>query len=302
MVGSKPLLVLLALIANSCTVGSDRHAAPWFYVVAADPQLYMKQKDDAYWRATVDGLNRLSPDFVIVCGDLIAGANDAKKWLSPTVMAKHEKLANDYLKVASRLKVPLYNVAGNHDVALQPSPHTINWYTKRFGRPWYSFEHKNSLFLILESNLIKDGAGAPAIAAQQWQWFLKTLQASSKRDYQHKTVYMHHPVCRERVDEDDDYFNLPKTKRFELLKLLHEHGFDAVFCGHFHRNAYVRDGKLELITTASCCVPLGKDPRGLRIVKVFQDRLDHSYHEIQKLPKAVRLNPADHQTTESISK
>lgn len=295
-------LVLPLLLACSSCVSSEVPAVPWFYVVAADPQLYMKQKDDAFWRATVEGLNRLDPEFVIICGDLIHAANDPKEWLSPEKMAHHEKLATDYLRVAAELNIPLYNVAGNHDVSIQPTPQTIEWYTEKFGPPWYSFEHKNSLFVILESNLIKDGAGAPSIAERQWQWFKNTVESSSERKFCHKTVYMHHPLCLKQVDEQDGYFNLPRKQRKALLGLLHQHGFDAVFCGHYHRNAYVRDGDLELITTASCCAPLGKDPRGLRIVKVFRDRLEHSYHEIEKLPEAVDLTPPVKVAVESGSK
>ena len=270
-------LLLVVLGCNSCRTTS-RTTDPWFYVVAADPQLYMKQKDDAYWRETVTKWNGLQPDFVVVCGDLIHGANASKEWKKPEAMAHHNKLADDYWNIAKDLQVPLYNVAGNHDVSLQPTAETIAWYTDRFGSPWYSFTHKNSLFVVLESNLIRDGAGAPDIAQKQWNWFVDTVKTSSAMNYQHKTIYMHHPVCIKDVNEKSDYHNLPLDRRKEMLALLHEHDFDAVFCGHYHKNAYVQDGDLELITTASCCAPLGKDPRGFRIVKVYPDRLEHAYH------------------------
>ena len=44
---------------------------PYFFIVGADPQLLFKQKDDRNWRTTIAHVNRLKPDFMIVCGDLV---------------------------------------------------------------------------------------------------------------------------------------------------------------------------------------------------------------------------------------
>ena len=49
------------------TDGSATSPAPYFYVVAADPQLLFNQKDDRNWKATVDHLNgrlRASPQIL----------------------------------------------------------------------------------------------------------------------------------------------------------------------------------------------------------------------------------------------
>ena len=43
---------------------------PYTFAVGADPQLFMKQKDDAYWQKTTDKILKIKPDFLIVCGDL----------------------------------------------------------------------------------------------------------------------------------------------------------------------------------------------------------------------------------------
>jgi predicted phosphodiesterase len=263
-------------LGSSCS-SAPKTYPPWTYIVAADPQLYLKQQDDRYWRETVRQVNARRPEFLIICGDLIHGANDPKKWEDPKIMALHNKLADEYQGVARGLRVPVHNVAGNHDVSLSPTPQTLEWYTERFGAPWYSFVYRQSLFVVLESNLIRSDEGAPEAAKEQWTWFLDLLKQSSQQPYIHKTLYMHHPVCTQSIDEKDGYYNLPQDKRQELLSLLKAHGFKAVFCGHYHKNAYVRDGDLELITTSSCCVPQGKDPRGFRLVTVYPDRIAHEY-------------------------
>ena len=96
-------------------------------------------------------------------------------------------------------------------------------------------------------------------------------------------------MCLKSADEKTQYFNIPKPIRTGLLRQFHDAGVRAVFCGHYHRNAYVKDGKMELITTSSCGAALGKDPLGFRIVKVYPDRIEHEYFAFEKLPGRVDL-------------
>jgi hypothetical protein len=105
---------------------------------------------------------------------------------------------------------------------------------------------------------------------------------------------MHHPACFKSINEDTDkYYNLPKECRAELLKTLHENNVDAVFSGHYHQNAYVKDGPLELITTSSCGISIAqkkpKSPLGFRIVKVYPDHIEHKYYGFDDLPKNITL-------------
>jgi UDP-2,3-diacylglucosamine pyrophosphatase LpxH len=267
-------------------------AGPYFYIVAADPQLLFKQKDDRNWRTTVDHINRLQPAFVVVCGDLVQAPNEASKWDKPENVVAFDKLAALYNAGAKRLdpKISLFNVAGNHDVSSVPTPQTLQWYESRFKtKPWYRFERKGSLFVVLESNLLRNATGAPKEGAAQLKFIDETIALAKKGKYAHRTAYMHHPLCTHSVDEKDGYFNIQKKVRLDLIKQFTEAKFDAVFCGHYHRNAYVKSGTLELITTSSCGAALGKDPLGFRIVKVYPDRLEHEYVTLAKMPKRVEL-------------
>lgn len=263
--------------------------------MASDPQLFFKQEDDRNWSETISHANRLKPDFVIVCGDLIQADNNPARWNDPEALKHYETLATAYLSVAAGIdsRIPLYNVAGNHDVSAEPTRKTIAWYERRFGDPWYSFEHKRSLFIVLESNLLRNPDGAPDLARKQMSWLRKTLKWSNREDFIHKLAFMHHPLFLENVDEGDGYFNMPQPRRFEILNLFHQYGFRAVFSGHYHRNALVRDGDLELITTSSCGAALGDDPLGFRIVRVFPDRLEHEYYSFESVPEKVEMVPQE---------
>jgi serine/threonine-protein phosphatase CPPED1 len=262
-------------------------SGPYKIVVGADPQLFRNQKDDRFWQQTVDEVIALDPDFFIVCGDLTNAGNKASRWDDPVRAESYEKQATDYLAGSARLEkhLPVYNVAGNHDVTLRPTPERLAWYESKFGKAWYSFEHKNSLYIVIESNLLRDPGGAPEKAKEQKEWLADVLLKSKDKKYDHKFAFMHHPLCLKSVDEKSGYYNMPIAVRNELLGLFNEYAFTAIFSGHLHKNNVMNVGELELITTNSCCTPAGKEPKGIRIVNVLKDSIKHQYVSLEELAK-----------------
>ena len=249
---------------------------PFFFIVAADPQLFWGPVK--LWETAVAHANRLKPAFMVVCGDLIQEPGN-------------EEQAKAYLEVAGKLdeSIPLYNAAGNHDVEAEPTPQSLAWYEEHFGKPWYCFTHEGCLCLVLESDVLNRPEKAPKMAEEQMAWLKATLEGASREKFAHIMVFKHYPICLKGVDEPDGYFNVPGPRRKELLDLFHEHNVTAVFSGHYHRNAYVKDGDLELVATSSLGKPLGKDPVGFRIVKVFADRIEHRYYGYDEMPQKVDL-------------
>ena len=251
-----------------------RPADPYFFIQMADPQLYWGSVKS--WKQAIDCANALKPAFVVVCGDLLnCDGNPAKRDYK-----KDEQRAKDYLDTARGLdkSIPIYNLAGNHDVCNTPTPKTLAWYTKRFGKLWYTFAHAGDFFMAIESDLIKNPAGAPKAAREQMDWIAKTLRSAAVKKARRRIVFMHHPMCLKKPDEPHQYFNLPPKPRAELLKLFAQAGVRAVFSGHYHGNLYAKSGDIELVTTSSTGKALRKDPLGFRIVKVYPDRIEHNYY------------------------
>ena len=85
-------------------------------------------------------------------------------------------------------------------------------------------------------------------------------------------VFQHIPYFLATADEPDQYFNLPMATRLRILRMLKKYGVRYVFAGHYHRNAYGKDGDLEMITTGPAGMPLGPDPSGFRLVE-WKDRV-----------------------------
>ncbi len=257
----------------------------FFFLQMADPQLFWGPAD--LWQTAIDHANRLSPAFVVICGDLINNAAEQDK----LDLREDARRASAYRRIAAGLdkNIPLYNVAGNHDVCNKPTLATYSWYRKRFGRLWYSFVHGNCLFIVLESNILKNPEGSPQSAEEQMAWLRRQLNKADSQPFNHRIVFMHHPMCLANIDEGDQYFTMPRQRRAELLELFHTHKIAAVFSGHYHRNAYVKDGDLELVTTSSTGKPLGKDPVGFRIVKAHANRIEHTYYSYENMPANVDM-------------
>ena len=62
-----------------------------------------------------------------------------------------------------------------------------------------------------------------------------------------------------------------------------------IFAGHYHRNAFGKDGALEMVTTGPVGKPLGADSSGVRIVVIDRGRVAHFYYRLDSIPGASSL-------------
>lgn len=262
-----------------------RDGKSFFFLQMADSQLFWGKDALDRWKQAIASANRLKPAFVIVCGDLL-NRNGTPK---PEHAMEDERRAKAYLDAAAKFDkaIPLHNVAGNHDVGNHPTPETLAWYEKRFGKCWCTFRRGDTRAIVLESDTLKFPKGAPDAARRQMAWLEGVLKKTDAEDLRHRLVFMHHPMCRQSVDEGDNYFTMPGELRGRLLKMFHAHKIQAVFSGHYHGNLHVKDGDLELITTSAIAKSLHKDPPGFRIVRVTPERIEHKYYAHEAVPNAI---------------
>lgn len=265
-----------------------RWHGPFFFAQLADTQFGMFDKDERWEKETelfnraVDAINRLRPRFVIICGDLVNQAPGGRF---------HGPQVQEFQRIARRIdpRIPLVCVCGNHDVANRPTPATLATYRREFGDDWFSFQVGGTYGIVLNSSLYSDPTGAPEEQARQEAWFAAELERAKSSGAKHIFVFQHHPWFLAKPDDADQYFTIPQVRRAPALALMRKAGVRAVFAGHYHRNAYGKDGEMEMITTSAVGKPLGKDPSGFRIVKVFEDRIEHRYHGLEELPEKVEL-------------
>ncbi len=253
------------------------------FVHMADPQLFWGSDSLERWQGAVAVMNRLGPDFVVVGGDLIHAHGN----LTKRDAAEAERMASAYLDAAKALhpSIPLRNVAGNHDVGNTPAPESYAWYEERFGKPWYSFEHKGVFFVVLETNVLKHPEQLPGVAEKQLAWLEDTLRGVRGARYRHRIVFMHHPFCMKTIDEKECYENLSVETRVRLLTIFEENEVDAIFSGHFHGNRQLEVGGIECVITTAVARSLRGGPPGFRIVKVTPGGVEHSFHSWDHAPE-----------------
>ena len=142
-------------------------------------------------------------------------------------------------------------------------------------------------FLVINSQYYKDGSLVEDLRKEHHRWLDEQLKLATTA--KHAVVFLHIPLFLKSVDEDDDYFNIPKIDRQDILKKLKDAGVKYVFAGHYHRNAGSFNGDLEMVVTSAIGFPLGKDKPGMRVVSVKEDKITHSFEDLDDFPKVVEL-------------
>lgn len=271
-------------------------AEPFFFIQLSDPQfgMFTDNKDfvqeTANFEFAVATVNRLHPAFVVITGDLVNKPGDAAQ-------------IAEFLRIAGKVDsaIPVYNVAGNHDIENIPTPATITAYTNEFGPDHYSFRRGGFVGIVLNSTVIHSPQQTTNQFAEQDRWLKAELISARQGGARHIAVFQHHPWFLNTADEPDQYFNIPRERRAPHLALFHEFGVKHLFAGHYHRNGLGHDGEIETITTAPVGKPLGDDKSGLRVVIVRDDRIEHRYYHFGELPNRIDLAPAPPARTTSAS-
>lgn len=156
-------------------------------------------------------LNLLQPEFVMSVGDLIEG------YTRDTVQLNAEW--KEFMSFIEPLEAPFFYVPGNHDITNEVMEAKWN---ELFGVSYYHFVYKDVLFLCLNSEDNRRGAGRGTIDDEQYEFVKKTLEENE--DVKWTLVFLHQPLW---VQED--------TKRWKDVEQLLADRNHNVFAGHYHR-------------------------------------------------------------------
>jgi len=282
MKSNRIILVLLLLVFTSgILTAQKKHSKPYFFIQITDPQFGMFENNKGFAKETelyekaVLEINRLKPDFVVITGDLVNNQKD-------TLQIK------EFKRITSKIdpKVPVYFTPGNHDIGNVPDSTSIATFINNYGYDRFSFKHKNSLYLGINSGIIKNNL--LQLEQKQYDWLVKTLAKNKKAS--HIILFGHYPFFINSYDEPEGYSNIGVESRRKYLTLFATNKVDAIFSGHLHNNATSKYGKIEMVTTSTVGKPLGTAPSGFRIVKVYRDRIEHIYFGLNEIPYSITFN------------
>lgn len=240
------------------------------FVVIADPHVDLldpsrSARFEAAIEAVIEAVNRLSPRFAVICGDLVEHPGDASE------RAELHRIL-DGLDAA----ISLHVLPGNHDIGAAPTQPALEAWRAEFGPDRYIFEHDGVAGVVLDSAIIKHTGELEHERDAQLRWLRETVPGLSDGAAR-VFVFLHHPPFLRKPDELGTKDNLGRTMRRPYVRLFEEHGVSAVFSGHFHREQRSRSGAVEFIATGSIGKPFAATPPGYRVVSVYDDRFEDEY-------------------------
>ena len=275
------IVSVIVIITSVNSFAQHKSNAPWFFIQLTDPQFGMFDNNTSFEKETilyekaVAKINSLNPDFVVITGDFVNDQNSASQ-------------INEFKRITAKIKssIPVYYSPGNHDIGQIPNNESLKKYKKNYGSDRFSFKHKGSSFIGFNTGLIKAKLEKPE--QEQFNWLSKKLRKSRKS--QHILLFTHYPFFNKTVDEPTAYSNIDKEYREKYLNLFKDNNVTSVFSGHHHNNGYATYGNVQLITTSALGKPLGNAPSGLRIVKVYSDKIEHEYFGLEELPDSIQFH------------
>jgi hypothetical protein len=173
-------------------------------------------------------VNLLQPTFVMSVGDLIEGYTQKED-----VVTEQWEQFDTFV---SKFEMPFFYVVGNHDITNKVQGQ--KW-GERYGKRYYHFVYKNTLFLCLCSENPPDAISA--IDLEQREYVRATLAANPNVRW--TFVFVHKPIWTARDLEKNGWADVEKSLAGRKY---------TVFCGHVHRyQKFVRNGMnyYQLATT-----------------------------------------------------
>ncbi|CAL4120857.1 unnamed protein product [Meganyctiphanes norvegica] len=229
------------------------------------------------------------PKFLVICGDLLEAFPETE----PKLREKQEK---DFKNVFSALDIPLLCVCGNHDIGNTPTEDTIATYRSSFGDDYFSFWCGGVYFIVINSQFYENDSKVKQLSAEHETWLEQQLEYVKREQPKHSIVLQHIPWFQNNPDEPKNPWNFEKDIRTVMLKKYYDAGIRHIYCGHYHRNGGGFYKDMELVVTAAVEVNVQNDgttpsnDHGYRVVKVLDNKLEHSYYELGTAPSSISWN------------
>jgi 3',5'-cyclic-AMP phosphodiesterase len=276
---------LHGLLPAGHTAGSQDFTFLFITDTHLQPELNAAQGCDQCFKKA----RTIKSDFVLQGGDHVFDALEVNRSRAASVFDLYSKTEQD-------LGMKVYHTMGNHDcfgvvassgVAESDPLYGKKMFEERFGKTYYSFDHKGVHFIVLDSiGITSDRSYEGRVDGGQLVWLkgdLALLAPSTPI-----IVAIHIPL----VTAFSSYVPAPATEpkhhglsvvnAYEVIGLLEGHNVLGVLQGHTHVNERVVWKGVPYITGGAVCgnwwhgTRMGT-PEGFTVVRVQQGKLSTSY-------------------------
>lgn len=195
------------------------------------------------WKACLDHINDVKPDFVAVTGDLVLDDPDH----APDHRFVHREL--------NRIEVPWAALPGNHDIGdTGPRPHMGQWITDErrqrflghYGADWWARDIGAWRLLGLNAQLIGSNLAAEAEQLAWLDWQVADAQARPLALFLHKPLFIDHPA-----EAGNAIWCLLPEGRQVILETLRRGNLKLVACGHAHHYRTLNFGTIAMVWAPS---------------------------------------------------
>jgi len=245
------------------------------------PDFYFAQLTDTHWgpkkhslrlQKAIRFINKMPMkiDFVIHTGDLSSN--------NMTTIQNTKKIRAEFKK----LKMPIYFVAGNHDVQHYSGKQYLKrsrlLYQKYFSPLNYVKYHKGLALIFLFAEPVRENYTLPG--HKPWKWLTNTLY---RNRYRSSLIFQHTPMTRDFYKSNTDKHhkfreNWKKQDRSRYKYLINRYGnVRGVISGHYHRSELYWIGKVPQHVCSSIAGYWGRQG-SFRIYHYKNHRL--SFHTI----------------------
>lgn len=180
------VIVLTAMYLMGCQNPGNRETKNndhFSFVFMTDSHVMPERNATEGLLQAIDTINKLSPDFVLTGGDNIMDA------LGQTY-GRSDSLYRLWDETIKNLKMPVYNTMGNHEVFglyIKSGIDTTHeeygkkLYENRMAKRYYSFDHKNWHFIVLDGIGFTDNRQYYGyIDSVQIEWLKQDLEKTGK--------------------------------------------------------------------------------------------------------------------------
>lgn len=220
-----------------------------------DPQLgfgkYGFDDDLAAFQREIALINDLKPDIVVIAGDMVNKMDSA-------YIAR-------FKAAAATFAMPVIYTPGNHDLVEPVTDKGLKLYRDSFGTDFSTTDCKGRRIISVNSMLMRGGPAAEVEAHNKK--FADALKEASA-DGVPVIILSHVPPFEKDIDEADEYFNLPKALRRQLLADVAAAGCRLWLAGHTHKLGHNEFGGVHILNPENTSCNFDDRPRGFRLLTV----------------------------------
>ncbi len=234
------LFILIIWGCNQSKSGDNKNSDDFTFVFVTDIHLTDERNATEGLLQAIDTINKINPDFVLTGGDNIMDALGES-------YERSDSLYRLFSKTISNLKMPYYSTMGNHEIfglyetsGVDPTHEMYgkNMYENRIAKRYYSFDHKNWHFIVLDGiDFTKDQHYYGHIDSIQLEWLKQDLAKTGKQTP--VVISTHVPLLsigEQIMSGPTRAFSQSSiiTNAHEVIDILEQYNVKLVLQGHLH--------------------------------------------------------------------